>query len=121
VILLAHVVYHANRHPDVGWQIKRGREEFGRLLETRRHVAAFFAGHFHCGLRGWDDSFGVQEVVLPSASWNNDRRLATAPGYHLDEFRPGYVLAEVSGSRLQLRYRPLDGAEARRELTLRAS
>jgi 3',5'-cyclic AMP phosphodiesterase CpdA len=54
VILAAHVIYHANQHPDVGWYIKEKaiREAFGKLLAANRHVVAFFAGHAHCGLRG---------------------------------------------------------------------
>lgn len=120
VILVAHVIYHENKHPDVGWYVKQGREAFGKLLQANRHVVAFLAGHFHCGLRGWDDSFGVQEVILPSASWNRDRGLDNAPGYSLNEFRPGYVLAEVHRDRLRLRYIPLGIAAVARDLYLRS-
>lgn len=120
VVLLAHVIFHANRHPDVGWYIKKGREELGRLLQTQRQVAAFLAGHFHCGLRGWDDTFGLQEVVLPSASWNQNRNLQKAGGYNVQEFRPGLVLVEVYPRRWRLRYHPVGGeASVDHELLLR--
>lgn len=122
VILVAHLIYHKNQHPDVGWYIKEGREEFGRLLENNEHVVAFLAGHFHCGFRGWDDSSGVHEIILPSASWNANRGLAKAPGYSLNEFRIGHMLCDVFSDKLRLRYKPL-GAEvaATQECRLRMS
>ena len=106
VVLAAHVIFHENKHPDVGWYIKKGREEFGKLLQANKHVVTFLAGHSHCGLRGWDDTSGIHEVVLPSASWNTDRGLAKAPGYSLEEFRASWVLAELFADRLVLHYRP---------------
>jgi len=107
VVLAAHVIYHENKAPDVGWYVKKGREEFGKLLQAHKHVGAFVAGHFHCGFRGWDDTFGVHEVILPAASYNRDRGLAKAPGYSLNEFRPGWVKAEVFADRMLLHYKPL--------------
>ncbi|NUQ66604.1 MAG: metallophosphoesterase [Pirellulales bacterium] len=121
VILVAHVIYHENKHPDVGWYVKEGRAAFAMLLRANPHVVAFLAGHFHCGLRGWDDTFGVQEVVLPSASWNQNRGLDKAPGYSVNEFRLGYVLSEVYRDRLRLHYCLLDGEPTvSRDLMLRS-
>lgn len=109
--LVSHVIYHDNKNPDVGWMIKDGRAEFTELL--KRHadsIIAFFAGHFHSGLRGWDDTFGIHEVVLPSACWNFEgKRLRGAPGYTFDEDRPAWVLAEVTEKKLTLKYRPIGG------------
>ncbi|MFT4586962.1 MAG: hypothetical protein ACI9VS_001408 [Candidatus Binatia bacterium] len=60
-----------------------------------------------------DDHAPAHEVILPSLLYNRDRGLEAkkAPGYNLTEFRPGYVLAKLSASQLNLRYKPL-GAEA---------
>lgn len=108
VVLVSHIIYHRNLHPDVGWWIRNGEREFGEMLKAnQKSLCAFFAGHFHCGLRGWNDSFGIHEVVLPSTSWNRDRGLQKAPGYALDEFRIGYVLADVYNDRMVLKYKPL--------------
>jgi 3',5'-cyclic AMP phosphodiesterase CpdA len=110
--LVAHVIYHENKKPDVGWMIQDNRAAFTELLKNHAPtIAAFFAGHFHSGLRGWDDTFGIHEVVLPSCCWNFDgKRLRGAPGYVYDEDRPAWVLAEATGKTLRLSYRPL-GAE----------
>jgi predicted MPP superfamily phosphohydrolase len=121
VVLASHVAYHENKHPDVGWYVKKGREEFGKLLTANKHVVASLTGHFHCGLRGWGDTAGIHEVVLPSASWNADRGLGAAQGYSLREFRAGWVLAEMFSDQLVLRYCPFGvEATASKELTLPA-
>lgn len=117
VVLMAHVIHHENKHPDTGWYIQEGRKEFGKLLQANAHVVAFFAGHFHCGVRGWDDTSGVHEVIVPSTSWNADRKLEKAPGFALKEFRPGYALVEVYADRLVLRYKPI-GEKATEPRTL---
>ena len=81
-------------------------------------IAAFFAGHFHEGLRVWSDTcapapLGIHEIVLPSNCWNSKRAdLDKAPGYSPMEFRPGYVLAEFSSRSIVLSYRPLGQAVA---------
>lgn len=118
VVLVSHVAYHENKHPDVGWYVKKGREEFGKLLAANKQIVASLTGHFHCGLRGWDDTAGIHEVVLPSASWNADRGLHAAPGYSLKEFRAGWVLAEMFSDKLVLSYRPL-GADSAAKKELR--
>ena len=109
VFLVSHVIYHDNAKPDVGWMIKDNRAAFRDLLErNHKTIAAFFAGHFHSGLRGWSDTFGIHEVVLPSCCWNFDgKRLRGAPGYTYDEDRPAWVLAEATGEKLTLKYKPL--------------
>ena len=121
VILCAHITAHPNKHPDTGWWVRTGGKELGDMLAAKsRTVVAFFAGHFHCGVRGWGDRAGVHEVVVPSTCWNGDRGLAKAPGFALDEFRRGYVLVEVHADRLVLRCKPI-GAEpsAAKALALR--
>jgi 3',5'-cyclic AMP phosphodiesterase CpdA len=119
--LVSHVIYHRNAKPDVGWQIEDGRDAFTDLLKRhQKTIAAFFAGHFHSGLRGWDDTFGIHEVVLPSACWNFDgKRLRGAPGYTFDEDRPGWVLAEVAGEAMKLTYNVIGaGKTVERELAI---
>jgi len=121
VILCSHITAHPNKHADTGWWVRTGGKELGEMLVAkRRTVVAFFAGHFHCGLRGWGDRSGVHEVVVPSTCWNRDRGLRKAPGFALDEFRRGYVLVEVHADRLVLRCKPI-GAEpsAAKALALR--
>lgn len=111
VVLIAHVAYHENKHPDVGWYIKEGRAEFTKLLEANKQIITHFSGHLHCGMRGWSDTaHGVHEVVLPCVSYNTDRKLDTAPGFAVKEFRPAWVLAEFYSDALVLKYKPV-GAE----------
>jgi predicted phosphodiesterase len=113
VILAAHVIYHENKHPDVGWYVKEkaSREPLGQLLAANKQIVAFFAGHHHCGMRGWDDTaHGIHEVILPCASYNNDRKLDKAPGFAIREFRPAWVRVDVFGNKLLLNYKPI-GAE----------
>jgi 3',5'-cyclic AMP phosphodiesterase CpdA len=125
VFLVSHIIYHKNEKPDVGWMIRDNREAFTDFLkQNAKQVDAFFAGHFHSGLRGWDDTFGIHEIVLPSACWNFDgKRLRGAPGYTFDEDRPGWVLAEVRGpGQIKLSYKPI-GADVSvvKELTRAAN
>ena len=125
VILAAHVIHHANQHPDVGWYIKDKpiREAFGKLLAANTHVAAFFAGHAHCGMRGWDDTaHGIHEVILPCVSYNNDRKLDKAPGFAVSEFRPAWTRVDVFPTKLVLNVKPV-GADvaATKELLLKQS
>lgn len=120
VVLVAHVIHHANKHPDVGWCLKDGRKEFGELLQAHKdRLYAMIAGHFHCGLRGWSDTFGIHEIVLPSVAWNRERKglAEQGGGFCLDELRSGWVLAEVGKDGWVLKYKPL-GAEAKSSKTL---
>ena len=122
VILAAHVVYHENKHPDVGWYIKdrASREPMGKLLAANKQVVAFFGGHLHCGMRGWSDTaHGIHEVVLPCVSYNNDRKLDKAPGFAVREFRPAWVRVDVFADKLVLNYKPVGAdAAATKELKL---
>lgn len=122
VILTAHVIYHENKNPDVGWYIKdkKSRDPFGKLLAGNKQIIAFFAGHHHCGMRGWNDTaHGIHEVILPCVSYNNDRKLDKAPGFAVREFRPAWVRVDVFDTKLVLNYKPV-GAEiaAAKELPL---
>lgn len=115
VILCMHVPAHKNLHPDRGWYIKPtdGQTALYSLLERRRDVVlALFHGHFHNGVRGWDDHKPVHEICFPSALYNQDRKLREqkAPGYNLAEFRPGYTQVRVTEDRIDLAFQPLSGA-----------
>ena len=124
VILCMHVPVHSNRHPDRGWYVKPEHGQ-ARLYQTiarhRRRVVALFHGHFHNGIRGWDDHRPVHEICFPSALYNQDRRLEQqkAPGYNPAEFRPGFVLVRIDQGMMQLRYKPLAAdVHVRKELPL---
>jgi hypothetical protein len=67
-------------------------------------------GHFHNGMRGWDDH-GIHEVCLPSALYNLNRGLKEkgAAGYNPLEFRPGYTLVSLTGGSLKFQYKPTGG------------
>lgn len=109
ILICAHVPIHDNRHPDRGWYVKpeNGQAEFYQLVDKHRdRVLAIFHGHFHNGIRGWNDRSSVHEILFPSALYNLDRGLEEkgAPGYNLKEFRPGYVFATFVKGQLNLRY-----------------
>ena len=113
VIFCLHVPIHANRHPDRGWYVKpqHGQKTFYEICARHRdRVVATFHGHFHNGIRGWDDHGSMHEIIFPSALYNLNRRLEEqkAPGYNLEEFRPGYVLVALEGRKMTLQYKPLE-------------
>jgi 3',5'-cyclic AMP phosphodiesterase CpdA len=109
VFLVAHIIYHKNEKPDRGWFIETGRDEFKNLLEKHHdNIVAFFTGHHHVGLRGWDDTFGIHEVVLPSNSWNSNEHLDKQSGYWDPDLRPAYTLATVTGSSIELHVKPVE-------------
>lgn len=114
VAICLHVPVHANRHPDRGWYVKpdNGQTALYELL-TRYldRVLCLMHGHFHNGIRGWDDHPPLQEIAFPSALYNQDRRLEEqqAPGYNPLEFRPGYTLVEIRDGSMRLRYKPTGG------------
>ena len=115
VIICMHVPAHANHHPDRGWYVKpeHGQKQFYAVLTGHRdRVIALFHGHFHNGIRGWDDTPGIHEIIFPSALYNQDRKLAAqkAPGYNLDEFRPGYTHVRIKDGTMSLRYKPIGAA-----------
>jgi hypothetical protein len=112
IVLACHVPVHANRHPDRGWYVKPedGQSEFYALLEQHRRRVLFMAhGHFHNGIRGWSDHSPLVEFSVPSNCYNQDRGLIAkqAPGFAVDEFRPGYVTATLGRGKLRLDYKPL--------------
>ncbi|MHC4879473.1 MAG: metallophosphoesterase family protein [Planctomycetota bacterium] len=115
-IICCHVPVHPNRHPDRGWYVKpeHGQKQFYDLASAHREVlVAAFHGHFHNGIRGWNDHSPLHEICCPSALYNLNRRLEEqqAPGYNPIEFRPGYTMATIGEGTLQLQYRPT-GEEA---------
>ncbi len=116
-MICMHIPAHDNKHPDPACYVKpeHGQTKLYDLLKRRgERVLALLHGHFHVGLRGWDDRKSVQEIVFPSALYNNDRGLTKqkAPGYNLPEFRPGYTLARIKDGVLNLRYQPVGSDRA---------
>lgn len=125
VVVCMHVPAHKNRHPDRGWYVKplHGQTRLYEILaKHERRVLATFHGHFHNGIRGWNDHGPVHEICFPSVLYNLNRRLEEqkAPGYNVNEFRPGYTLVEIDGSEMKLRYKPVNVDEkAQRTCELR--
>ncbi|MEO8498128.1 MAG: metallophosphoesterase, partial [Planctomycetota bacterium] len=61
VCICMHVPAHPNQHPDRGWYVKpkSGADEFNELLERYQdRIVAVLHGHFHNGIRGWNDRHG---------------------------------------------------------------
>ncbi|MCB1234189.1 MAG: metallophosphoesterase [Verrucomicrobiae bacterium] len=123
LVFAAHVPFHTNKPPDRAWYVKpeNGQTAFYELVERHRaRCLAMFHGHFHNGVRGWDDRAPLHEVLFPSALYNQDRGLAAkkAPGYNLPEFRPAHTSATFAGGSLTLTVRPtgetgVEGTEKR--------
>ncbi len=125
LMLCMHVPVHENRHPDRGWYVKPkdGQTELYAILNRHRdRVLALLHGHFHNGVRGWNDHTPYHEILFPSALYNQDRNFAKTkpPGYFLEELRPGYVAVTLQAGRMTLRYHPVgvaaNAAEQRCEL-----
>jgi predicted phosphodiesterase len=113
IIFCLHVPVHTNKHPDRGWYVKpqHGQKPFYEICARHRdRIVATFHGHFHNGIRGWDDHGSLHEIIFPSALYNLNRRLEEqkAPGYNLNEFRPGYALVTIKGPRMVLQYKPVE-------------
>ncbi len=115
IVVCCHVPIHSNKHPDRGWYVKpdNGQAEIYKILkEYSDIVIASFHGHFHNGIRGWQDNEWV-ECLMPSVCYNQNRNLkkhladGTAKGFFVDELRPGFVLAELGNGLLTMRYKPL--------------
>ena len=112
IALCMHVPAHTNQHPDRGWYVKpeSGQTRLYDIVTTHQdRVLALMHGHFHNGLRGWDDHAPVHEICFPSALYNLDRRLEAqnAPGYNPPEFRPGYTLVTIQRGEMRLAYKPV--------------
>ena len=71
-------------------------------------------------MRGWDDTaHGIHEVIRPCVSYNTDRKLDTAPGFAVREFRPVWTRVDVFPSKLVLNIKPVGGeVAATKELPL---
>ena len=115
ILVCCHVPVHTNRPPDRAWYVKpeHGQQRFYEILAAHRdRVAGVFHGHFHNGLRGWDDRAPPHEICFPSAHYNQKRGLEEkgAPGYNPDEFRAGYCLARLGEGTLSIRYKPIGEA-----------
>lgn len=109
VILCMHVPAHTNGHPDRGWYVKPadGQKALYEIVTRhQRQILALFHGHFHNGIRGWDDHSPVHEILFPSALYNQDRQLEKqkAAGYNLPEFRPGFTQVVIEDGRMSLSY-----------------
>lgn len=109
-----HVPAHPNKHPDRGWYVKpeSGAAAFDELLKRYQdRVVAVMHGHFHNGIRGWNDRHGVHEICFPSALYNLNRGLEakSAPGFNPLEFRAGYTLVSIREGAMTLRYKPTSG------------
>ncbi|MCA9121134.1 MAG: metallophosphoesterase [Planctomycetaceae bacterium] len=112
VCICMHVPAHWNRHPDRAWYVKpgSGHKEFGELLDRFKDQLVLVAhGHFHNGIRGWNDRYGVHEICFPSALYNQNRGLEekAAPGFNPGEFRAGYTLVTIREGTMRLRYKPI--------------
>jgi hypothetical protein len=117
LLFAMHVPVHDNAHPDRGWHVKpaNGQKEFYALMQ--KHAArtlALFHGHFHNGLRGWDDHAPVHEVCFPSALYNQDRKLEEkgAPGYNPSEFRSGFTRVAIRDGAIAIEFQPLGATDA---------
>lgn len=109
IFVCMHVPVHYNVHPDRGWYVKpeHGQAQFYEIINRYQdRVIGILHGHFHNGIRGWSDR--VPEIAFPSVLYNQDRNLESqgAPGYNLDEFRPGYSLVTVIANEMAVRYKP---------------
>lgn len=117
VAMACHVPVHFNLHPDRGWYVKPadGQTEFYALLEQHKdRVLGLFHGHFHNGIRGWNDRRPLIESCFPSCCYNQDRKLVNHPqltGFVVDDLRVGYTNVTLGGGKMTLAYKPL-GAES---------
>lgn len=117
VLCAMHVPVHHNLHPDRGWFVTpaNGQTAFYELMkEHSSRVLALFHGHFHNGLRGWDDHAPLHEVCFPSALYNENRKLEEqkAPGYNPIEFRPGFSRVAIHESAIEVQFYALAAGES---------
>ena len=127
LLLCCHVPVHPNQHPDRGWFVKSGNGQAEFYAIAQKHasrILACFHGHFHNGLRGWNDHSPMHEICFPSALYNQDRKLEAqkAPGFNADEFRPGFTLVTLSDGAMRMRFQTVDDApKLLRELKIGAA
>jgi len=113
VVAVCHVPVHTNLSPDRGWYVKPadGQTDFYAALEEHKsRVIGVFHGHFHNGIRGWNDHRPFVEVCFPSCCYNQDRGLVNHPkltGFVVDELRAGYTNVTLGRGKLTLAYKPL--------------
>jgi len=119
VILCTHIPRHPNKDPDMGWYIRGGEKEMADMVRTRAGtILVILSGHLHSGLRIWSDWWGVQEVAAPSLCWNFGKDLGGAGGFAVGDKRPAWLLAELWGDELRLRYMSV-GTEPQTNVTLK--
>lgn len=111
VAICMHVPAHTNLHPDRGWYVKpeNGQKELYALIDSHKdRLLCLLHGHFHNGIRGWNDS-PVHEICFPSALYNQNRRLEEqkAAGYNPAEFRPGFTQVSIEDGVMRLQYQPV--------------
>ncbi len=103
VVLACHVPVHTNGPPDRGWYVKPADGQtdlYAALDEHRGRVLAMLHGHFHNGIRGWEDHRPYAEVLFPSCCYNQDRGL-------VDELRPGFTQVTLGRGKMKLEYKLL--------------
>lgn len=120
ILVAMHVPAHENKHPDRGWFVKpaNGQTAFYELMKKHSaRLLALFHGHFHNGLRGWDDHAPVHEVCFPSALYNQDRKLEAqkAPGYNPVEFRTGFTRVTIRDGGIELNFQALGAGDVLRK------
>lgn len=85
--------------------------ELQKVIEAHReNIALFLAGHLHVGLRGVEETPGIQVVVAPSTSYNRDPSPRNAPGWGVAEYRPAWLLVEFRDDKIILTCRPIGAA-----------
>ncbi len=112
VIIAMHVPAHFNRPPDRAWYVKpkHGQTELYKVIARHEHrILALFHGHFHNGIRGWQDHGPVHEICFPSALYNQNRGLEAkqAPGYNPSTFDPGFTQVTIENGVMALNYQPV--------------
>jgi predicted phosphodiesterase len=112
VIIAMHVTAHANKHPDRGWYVKPkdGQTKFYELLkEHKSRILATFHGHFHNGVRGWNDNSGIHELCFPSSLYNLNRGLKEkgAPGFNVLEFQPSFTKVRLNKDGFRFEIQPV--------------
>lgn len=114
VAMCLHVPVVKNRPPDRAWYVKpaNGQTKFYETMTKHKDgVLALMHGHFHNGIRGWDDRAPLHQICFPSALYNQNRGLAAkkAPGFNLPLFDPGFTEVTIERGVMNLKYVPVGG------------